>query len=316
MTRGVDPDPAAPSAALRSLAGLVRAGLPFVAAVRAWPDESPETLRPVLSAVAARVRLGDAPEEALAALGPSLGGDAATLAAIARLHAVSGCDAARLLEAAARAAERRAFLATTASGATAGAKLSGRIVAGLPLLFLPLVPAVGVSLFDRRGSLLLLAGVSLLLTGGWWIARLLPRPPEPDGVAWLAAFVAAGFEAGVAVHDAIRVCSQTIPSLGADLAACARRVRLGASWSSALELSPDDGLRAVGAVFGRAERMGIPIAQSLDAFAARRSEEAEAAFDKAARRAPVLMVLPLTICILPAYVVLAVGPLLRGIGSA
>jgi pilus assembly protein TadC len=74
-------------------------------------------------------------------------------------------------------------------------------------------------------------------------------------------------------------------------------------------------LRELGAVVVRAERLGTPASAALRAFAEVRRREREDEFERAARRAPVLMVLPLTTCILPAYVLLAVGPILRGLSS-
>jgi tight adherence protein B len=236
------------------------------------------------------------------------------MAAIARLHAASGCDAARLVDAAARSIERRNALQRTASTATAGAKLSSRLVAALPVMVLPLVPATGGSLFDRRGSLLLLCGGLLLLLGGRWIARLLPRPPQGDDVGELAAFLSSAVRGGVGLHDALGLCCGTVgASLRAEMSSCSQRVRLGADWASALSLASNDGLRSMAGVLRRAERIGSPPGRALEMFAERRIEETEAAFDKATRRAPVLMVLPLTICILPAYVLLTVGPILRGV---
>ena len=300
--------------ALRALAALLRAGLPFGAAVAAWPDQCPPELRAAAARAAARVALGDRPACALAALTAELGDAAGTVAAIAELHETSGCDAARLLEAAARSIERREVMARAASISTSGAKLSGRIVGALPLVVLPLMPAAGTPLFDRRGSLMLLIGGALLFAGAWWIARLLPRAPEGDAVGELASFVAAVVASGVALAPAIAVGVRAADRrLAQDLRVCARRVRLGLSWPAALTLAPDEGLESMGRALMRSERMGAPVAGSLEAFARSRADAAEATFDRATRRAPVLMVLPLTICILPAYVVLAIGPLLRGL---
>jgi tight adherence protein B len=288
--------------------------MPMSAAVAAWPGHCPDEARTAVADAARRVALGATPDEALAAMS-WLGQDgAATAAAIARLHAVSGCDAAGLLDACARSHERRAALSRTASVATSGTKLSGRIVAALPLTVLPLVPAAGGSLFDRRGSLMLLCGAFLLLAGAWWIGRLLPRPPRGDEVGELAAFLSSAIAGGVGMRDALTLCATAAsPSVRNELAICTRRVRLGAGWTTALDMSSDDGLRAMAAVLRRAEELGVPVARSLETFAERRIEDAEATFDREARRAPVLMVLPLTICILPAYVVLAIGPILRGL---
>lgn len=299
---------------MRALAALLRAGLTMDAAIAAWPEECPAELKDEIADVGRRVALGENPAGALSSLSSSFGEPAASMSSIARLHAESGCDAAGLLDGTARSIERREALAATAAIATSGTKLSGRIVAALPVLVLPLVPATGTTLFDRRGALLLLCGVALLWTGAWWIARLLPRPPPRDEAAELAASVAAALAAGIGLSSAIEVSSvATGATLREDIELCVRRVRLGSDWTTALRLSMFDGVRSMGDALARAERIGSPASLALSELADRRWDEAEASFEKATRRAPVLMVLPLTICILPGYVVLAIGPLLRGL---
>jgi hypothetical protein len=51
----------------------------------------------------------------------------------------------------------------------------------------------------------------------------------------------------------------------------------------------------------------------LKSFSATRRAQRLRAFDAAMRRAPVWMVLPLSFCVLPAYVLLGLGPYLRSI---
>jgi tight adherence protein B len=299
---------------LRSLAALLRAGMSLTTAVHAWPRHCPVGSEEPVTAAARRVALGASPADAFDAMSPWIGAEvAATVASIARLHAASGCDAARLLEAAARSVERRSRLSREASIAASGTKLSGKIVAALPLIGLPLVPAAGGALLDRRGSLMLVCGLLLLLGGAWWIGRLLPHAPEADEVAELAALLAAALGSGAGVRDAMGLCLGAGGALVDELALCARRVGLGVEWATAMAMSSHDGLQAMAAVLRRGDDLGIPVARSLEAFAERRIEDAEAVFDKRVRRAPVLMVLPLTICILPAYVLLAIGPILRGL---
>jgi hypothetical protein len=48
-------------------------------------------------------------------------------------------------------------------------------------------------------------------------------------------------------------------------------------------------------------------------FAARRRAARSRDFDAAMRRAPVLMVVPLVICVLPSFLLLGVAPFLRGL---
>lgn len=300
--------------ALRALAALLRAGLPMASAIDAWPDHTADDLRMVLLEPRARVALGDSPAAALSAATAVFGDDASAVGEIAELHDVTGCDAASLLEETAARIERRAALAKAAASATAGAKLSGWMLAGLPLAAAPLVPALGSTPFDRRGSLLLVCGATLLLAGISWIRRLLPRPPGRDEVGELADLLAAALGAGADLGSGLAFCFATVTGpVRTELYDSARRVGLGATWGSSLAASSDGGLRRVADVILRSERLGASAAGPLKALARARRSEVEASFDRSVRRAPVLMVLPLTTCILPAYVLLAIGPILRGV---
>jgi uncharacterized protein len=95
----------------------------------------------------------------------------------------------------------------------------------------------------------------------------------------------------------------------------ARLVRLGATWTQALERSVDASLQQLGRTLLQAEDKGLPVAASLDAFAAATRREKARLFDAAIRRAPVLMVVPLVVCVLPAFVLLGLGPLHQRAGG-
>ena len=301
-------------AALRGLAALLRAGLPLSAAVTAWPEHCPPELVGLVKITARRVLLGEDPARALESVAGSLGEGGPALVAIARVHSATGCDAAMLLNELARSIERRASLHRSAATAASGTKLSGRIVAALPIAILPLVPSAGASVIDKRGSLLLLCGAALLLLGGWWMAHLFPPPLQPDDVGELATLAASALRAGVPTRATLELCAgAAVGPIAVELEECARRVRLGADWPAAMRLATHEGLRAMASTMAGAQRLGTPIARDLDLFAERRMARAEAAYDRAAKRAPVLMVLPLTVCILPGYVLLAIGPILRGV---
>jgi tight adherence protein B len=300
--------------ALRGLAGLMRSGLSMRAALSAWPDHAPPEMAPALTAIARRLALGQRPSDAVAGLEDALGDGAASLWSIVSVHLATGCDAAALLDAAADELDRRWAQLRSARAAASGPKLSGKLVAALPLSFIPMLPAGGAWRFDRRGCLLLVAGAGLLLAGMWWIARLLPRPPPPDGASDLAEMIAPALEAGLSMPDALELCSA---SVGAEVRReselCRRRVRLGAGWARALGMSPDPGLVALAATVRRSETLGAPVGSALRAFARQRRSQSDIAFERAARRAPVLMVLPLVLCVLPSFVLLALAPFLRAL---
>jgi pilus assembly protein TadC len=53
----------------------------------------------------------------------------------------------------------------------------------------------------------------------------------------------------------------------------------------------------------------------MHGLAATERDRVARAVEVAARRAPVMMVVPLTVCLLPAFICLAVVPFLRGVAS-
>lgn len=304
--------------ALRRLAALVRAGVPPRSALQLWPDQSHSELQRPTRRVAARITLGESLERALHELDEDFGGDAAVLRAQMMLGTDLGVDLVRLLESHAASIDRRREAALRAEAAVAGARLSGRMVAALPLFCLPLLPAARAPLFDATGLGLLALGVALVLVGIRWIDRLVPRPATGDDpAALLAEFIAAALDAGAplsALLDAL--APEDHGSLHEPLQRSKRLVRLGLTWPESLRRCGDPVLSEVGALLHRSEVLGQPPARSLEAFARRRRAESARALETAIRRAPVLMVVPLATCVLPAFVLLGLGPFVRGLRLA
>ena len=301
--------------ALRSLAALLRAGLGAHGALREWHNDAPLVFRSELSRLARRLTLGRRPPECLAELHAVLGGDAHAVAAIFALHTDLGGDAARVLDRLAGAIDRRAAAVRAARAAAAGALLSGRIVAGLPLLLLLLAPLSKAPLLDALGIAMMVAGAALAAAGMWWIGRLVPRPPSAeDPAALISDSVAAALRAGASLEAALESASLGPSADPASLRRARRAVILGASWPDALR-SGDRILAGMAVAVGRAYRLGTPVAEALELHADRCREVAIQRFEAALRRAPVLMVLPLSFCVLPAYAVLGLGPHLRTLAS-
>jgi tight adherence protein B len=261
-----------------------------------------------------RLRLGDSAAGAVSAACIALGADGDALATLLGLHARLGGDAPRSLEELAVAIDRRRELAAQAGGASAGARLSGRVVAGLPLLALPALPLSRAPVLDAVGVALTLAGLGLALGGLVWIERLVPRPPADDPVGLIALPVASALRAGLPLPAALGAVTERPPQQLADAIRRVRRlVRLGAPWPVALGSCHHDALAQLGRVLHRAGSAGTPAAEALEALADRRRAQLRAEFDERLRRAPVLMVVPLTLLVLPSFVVLGVAPFLRGL---
>jgi len=284
---------------MRALAALQRGGLDLRSAILAWPSSAPPRLRPLISRIARRVALGEEPSEALR----HLGDDIEPLPRVLPAYAREGGDVADLLERHAAMLDRRRAAARRALAGASGARLSGRLVAALPVLFVPFTPRSA----DPAGLSFLIVGVSLAAAGLWWIERLLPSPdelsdPSVDAAELIAALLAAGASMDSALAAAAAAEAEAFGR-------APRRVRLGVAWADALAREP--GLAWIGETIRRARRWGVPAADALAAEAARRRAAAEDAFEARARRGAVFMALPLACCVLPSYLLLGVLPLLR-----
>jgi tight adherence protein B len=281
------------------------------AALTAWHEDSSD---PELEMLSRRIRLGSDAADAIATTCASWGPDAQRLALIVRSTTRLGGDAPAMLEQTAASIQEREAATRGGRAAAAGAVLSGRMVAGLPLAFLPLTPMARAPLFDGPGLLLLVTGLAFALGGMWWIRRLVPTAPQEDGAGQVAELTAALISGGVGLSIALDHI--TAVSSGRSFERERRLVRLGSSWTAAFERSQDDGLVALAATIQRAERTGSPIAAVLVEFARRRRQRLQLEFEAATKKAPVVMVVPLVLCVLPSFCFLALAPFLRGLTLA
>lgn len=303
---------------LEALASLIRAGYGMRAALLAWKDEAPHEVESELDKISDRLQLGDGTVRALEELKPVFAADHPALTTIVELASLVGGDTAAMLDRLARVIEVRDSFVAAGRSASAGAVLSARMVAGLPLAFLPLTPAARAPLLDPIGILLLVTGISLAGLGMWWIHRVVPRPSGADDPgASVAEMTAALLEGGLSLRSSLdRVAKMETSASSRELARCARQVALGASWSRALSLSCEEGFRDVGTTIERAFRMGLPVESALLSLAARRRDRIRHEFEAATRKAPVVMVVPLVLCVLPSFGLLALAPFLRGLAGA
>ena len=267
-----------------------------------------------LSGVSRRIRLGVPSDEALGGADGFFGSDAESLRLVSGLHSRTGGDAAAMFDAIAGAIEARAEAIGRAGAGAAGARLSARVIACLPLAALLLLPGSEAPLLDPMGSVLLLAGLGLCFAGMRWIDRLLPAPDDhADPAALLAVVAAAALRSGCSLDQVMAEATARDPTR---LGRPARLRRLGLSWPDALSRSEDRGIRSLGAALAAPHRTGVPVVPALEAFAARRAAEAASEFERAIRRAPVKMVVPLTLCILPSFGLIALTPFLRSLVPA
>lgn len=282
------------AAAVLRLSVLLEAGLPPLAAWRHLGESD---------AVAARIAETDGadrlPDAILAATRDSpASADWACVAAAWRVAADAGAPLAATLArlgevlGAAEDARREVRIAL------AGPLATSRVVLALPLLGLAGgallgVDTLGVLATTPPGWFCLVAGALLLLVARRWTRRLVARARESDPT----------------------------PGLGAELTAIA--VSGGGAAATALDrvaaalaeagLPPDESPAASVAF---AQRAGVPVATLLRAEAREARRDAQAASRMRIAALGTRLLLPLGLCVLPAFVALGVAPLLLAmIGS-
>jgi tight adherence protein B len=303
--------------ALRDIASAIRAGMTITDALFDWDPGSDDTLREAAAAVKRRMKLGGPVTSCLEPLEGAFGPDLTAFQVVLDLDLRLGGDVAAMLDSVASSIERCAGELGSARSHAAGARLSGRMIAGLPLAFLPLTPMSRAPIADPAGALMLLFGLSLAAAGLVWMGKLLPRPsPAMPPDLLVTSLLATALRAGTEIGAALRVIAAATPGVaGSELTRAGRRARLGETWGSALRRSEHPGLAALGDVLDHAMRFGEPAADALMRLEKARRAAVARDFEAQIRRAAVRMVIPLTLCVLPSFVLLALGPFLRGLAG-
>ncbi len=169
-----------------------------------------------------------------------------------------------------------------------------------------------VPLLLGRGRGLLLVAVALEATAALWLHRLLRVPQTGSALASLLDAVVVGLDSGMTFEQALRALVDRAPAVG----------RLAEARHLLADLALGQGARRAFGAFGAAgpaearvasliessTRFGAPLADLLvlQADALRGSDRRRA--EAAARRLPVLLLFPLTFCVLPALLIVFLGP--------
>lgn len=135
------------------------------------------------------------------------------------------------------------------------------------------------------------------------------RDGAPDVVDLFRLAASAGLPVRLAVEA---VAERADPPLREPLQEVCRRVRLGERLVDALAVLGEAGapLRPLTAALVQAERDGVPLTASLGRIADDARGQRRRAAEERARRLPVRLLFPLVACILPAFVLLTLVPLL------
>lgn len=263
----------------------------------------PARVAGTLDRVATLVAAGVAPSRAWELVGRLPAGNApasADIAVVLRVAERTGAPAAETLGALAGALRRSAASDRAIRVALAGPRTSARVVLALPLFGLGLGASWGSGAVQVLTGSPLGWGCSaiaalLVLLGRAWTARLV-RSATPDGRvpgvvldAWAVAVSGGG--SWIAAGEAVRRAT------GGNVPPAADAVRL----REVLDL---------------AQRAGVPAAGLLRRAAEDVRDDAAAAGLAAAERLAVRLVLPLGTCVLPAFVLVGVVPVVVGVLSS
>jgi len=266
--------------------------------------------------VAAGLQLGDRIEDALRALDPvARPEDIAPLAIVLAAFARTGGRIARSLARVAVLLRGQIELEEERAALTAQGRASAFVLVALPPLggvFLAsaMTDYAGTLLGDGRGMLLI--AIVLEIAGALWLRRIVRAATHGDDLPALLDAVIVGLEAGLTFEQA----------LSALVARASRLSRLPEARVLLADLALGRGTHAAFAAFAAAgpreariaglveaaSRLGTPLADLLvtQADALRQSERRRA--QARARRLPILMLFPLSFCVLPALLLVFLGP--------
>lgn len=127
--------------------------------------------------------------------------------------------------------------------------------------------------------------------------------------------LAGALGAGGAPTEALDVVAAALPGPAADrLGAAAARLRLGADPVMVWQVfASEPALAPLGRTLARAHRSGAPVAGSVERLADDLARAARAEVEDRARRVGVRAAVPLGLCLLPAFVLIGIVPLVGGL---
>lgn len=305
--------------ALPALVDAVAAALASGLSLQTALAEVAPTLPPGLAAPARRAAsslalgasIGDALHEFTGAVPDE---DVAPLAVVLTAFARSGGPVGRSLGRVAALMRGRLALEDERAALTAQGRVSAIVLVALaPLgaLFFALAMPDYAAIFLEEGRILLGVAIALESFGALWLWRIVRSTAPPPDLATFLDAVVVGLDAGLTFERALAAIVARAPRLGrlADARRLLADLALGRSLPEALTgfgRSGDDA--RIAALVVAATRFGAPLAELLviQADALRTAERRRA--EAQARRLPVLMLFPLSCTILPALLIVFLGP--------
>lgn len=276
----------------------------------------PSVLATPTRRVAASLALGARLDEALVAYrGTITDEDLAPIAIVLGAFARAGGRVSRSLSRVAALLRGRLALADEQAALTAQGRVSALVLvllAPLGAIFLAVSMPDYVAILTGEGRALLFAALVLEVVAALWLRRLLRVPTTGSTLASLLDAVVVGLDSGMTFEQSLRALVVRAPAVGrlpearrllADLALGQGSRRSFGAFASA---GPAEA--RVAALIASSTRFGAPLADLLviQADALREADRRRA--EAAARRLPVLMLFPLTFCVLPALLIVFLGP--------
>lgn len=283
-------------AALRA-ASLLKGGVP---SAKVWRVLGEEPGAPkALADIAAHIATGRPSEVALAA---GDGPEWRVLAAAWSLAQHSGAPVARMLERIAEALGSLERIGNRRLVLLAGPRATIRLVCGLPLVALMFGAILGFDpvavLLSPAGAVLGVLGGALLLAGVRWAKLLTDRLAAADWVSGLECELCwIALAGGASQQTALRGVADRADAFAVEW------VRLGALKRAG----------AVQQVFRAATAHGTPAGPMLLAEAAAERARTLAELEQQAERLAIKVLLPIGVCVLPAFIVLGVLPVLLSV---
>jgi Flp pilus assembly protein TadB len=141
--------------------------------------------------------------------------------------------------------------------------------------------------------------------------RVRIRGELPHVVGLLAAAVRGGLPAA----DGLALVCRALPGPASEVLASVRpRIMLGVDPAEAwATLEGDPAVAPLGRTMSRSARTGEPVADALERLATELAERARAESEDAARRVGVQAAVPLGVCLLPAFLLLGIVPVVAGL---
>ena len=278
------------------------------------PTIGPDLARSTRSA-AASLALGARVGDALAAYDAVVpAADTAPLAVVLATFARSGGRVGPSLERVAMLLRGRLALEEERGALTAQSRASAAVLVALAplgaLFFIVAMPDYGATLVGDGRALLALA-VLFEAAGIVWLWRIVRATDPPADLALFLEAVVVGLDAGLTFERALAAFVARAPAFAR--AADARRLladlALGVPVARALgAFATGQGEARVAALVAASARFGSPLARLLvvQAETLRATERHRA--QATARRLPILMLFPLACCVLPALLIVFLGP--------